>query len=662
MVTQRYSSHASARRDEPPALQSLTSAYNFAPLAHQVVCPQWQDRVSHDLPLREGLCAELDIELTAHTPLLVGAERDPARQPGGVQHVHFHAHPDGTPAIPGSALRGMLRNVLEVATFSRMALLDDRALSVRDLTKSHSDYMRMFVAGDIRDASQGAAARSRAGWLWFDQQHWRLESAAMARIEQEDLCNHFGIDYQQWPEHGSKDKRAWRVTARHKYELLRQAAVADPHLARIDGRGHLHVRFELVAGDVHRHSDGKFLRYKRVARLRTQEVPATATGKPAGMPGVLVVTGQGMPGKHMEFVFAACARKSDARVLDAETMERFRQVYAHADSDWTTHWAARAAQGDPVPVFFLETEGRMYIGLSQMFRVPGPRSLGEIARRQQAEPDPKLPLDFVQTLFGHVGGAGADTALKGRVFVGDLRWSGSPQGRTVLADQRFMQPTVLAQPKPAFYPAYLEQQHQAGQLRGGSYATVLSDDAKLSGWKRYPVRPLKSASCPPPPHKSRPDAQIALRPLAQDNRFAGRIRLHNVTPEELGAVVWALTWGGNPALRHALGLGKPFGLGQVSIRLTHADAPDALRANDPAVQPPSVQQCLQTFTAYMEQQVPGWARSESLRELLAMADPSLPQANADNLSPPRFEVGMGNEFVAAKKGGLALERHSRTRR
>jgi hypothetical protein len=49
--------------------------------------------------------------------------------------------------------------------------------------------------------------------------------------------------------------------------------------------------------------------------------------------------------------------------------------------------------------------------------------------------------------------------------------------------------------------------------------------------------------------------------------FTGEIRLHNVTAAELGAVLYALTHGGDceKRFRHMLGRGKPFGAGQVRV-------------------------------------------------------------------------------------------------
>lgn len=642
----------------------ITSAYNFAPLAKQVVCPEWQDRVSHDLPLQDGLCAELDIELTAHTPLLVGAERRDADKQGGVQVVRFFTHPDGTPAIPGSSLRGMLRNVLEVATFSRLQLMDDRALSVRDLTSSDNEYMKRMVKGNIRSQGEGARAQASGGWLWFDGENWRLESTAVARVEQDEIRRHFGLEDRVWPRHDDTGrKKSWRVSAAEKYRVIREACTRNRLAAEIDRDGHIGVHFRLEADSTHRHSDGKYLSYKRVSRLLSCDAE-----KPY-YPGVLVVTGQGIPTKHMDFVFGACARKPTARVLDSATMATFRQVYGHDNSDWNTHWAKRAGDGVPVPVFFLEVDGFLQVGLSQMFRLAGPLSLGVMASNKQVKRQDGRPLDFVETLFGHVSTqlSAAGEALKGRVSFGDLRWTPSGQSSAAMAKASFCNPTVLAQPKPSFYPAYLQQDgDETGVLPGGGqYRTVLSATAQLRGWKRYPVwGPGEVVECPAPPAKSKPDSQIALRPLAPGNRFTGRLRLHNVTREELGAVVWALTWGGDDKLRHTLGLGKPFGLGQVTIRIETGKGSTVVRANQLEAPTPSLDDCRAAFVKYMSMQVANWSGTDSLRELLAMADPARPQANRTNLTALQLVVGGGpgsNHFVAAKRDRSVLQRYSRMR-
>ena len=95
----------------------IDAPYNFVPVAGQVDTPPWRHEVSQDLPFRDGLSGELRLNVKALSLLLVGGKQQPASEQRAGQ-VHFFQTPDQRYAIPGSSLRGMIRNVLEIATFS----------------------------------------------------------------------------------------------------------------------------------------------------------------------------------------------------------------------------------------------------------------------------------------------------------------------------------------------------------------------------------------------------------------------------------------------------------------------------------------------------------------------------------------------------------------
>ena len=83
------------------------------------------------------------------------------------------------------------------------------------------------------------------------------------------------------------------------------------------------------------------------------------------------------------------------------------------------------------------------------------------------------------------------------------------------------------------------------------------------------------------------------------SRFEGRIIFHNLRSEELGALLWALTLGGNSNLRHGLGMGKPFGFGQAHFELDEAKS--TVEPNDPTAQCLSFDRYQDVFAAHMEQ-------------------------------------------------------------
>lgn len=644
------------------SIDKITSAYNFVPLQAKVVTPDWQDRTSQDVPLQDGLCAEIDLTLTNHTPLLVGGSRPP-RAENQRSEVSPSLHPDGRPVLPGSSLRGMIRNVLEIATASQMYRMDDRRLSVRDLdNKDKSLYSKHFTKSEGEDPIR-VVPLSRAAWMRFHEGQWQLCHVPHVRVEHDALNTALGLDFKKWFAQ-TKDR-----TPQKKYEKALQA------FPNTGNSIPLRVYFSVTqAKDVkeHTHQQGKLaIKYSKVSDIVRDSAKGYAVGR-------LVVTGQPSEKKHMEFIFQEPQPSSTWLTLDDALVNDFLRIHDTPETMLQTFKSDRNPFGKGLgfPVFYLckEREGQgpkpkaefssdiRAIGLSQMFRLPYTHSLGEVARRQQSIREGRL--DFARTLFGLVGDELKDAvdqppSRRSRVSFGDFRLDGSSSDW--MAPAIFSQPTVLNGAKPSYYPNYIVQKEAGRQVQksGGQrlprYTTLMDDQAQLRGWKRYPVHaPAAVTGVPMPPEKSTANVQTSLKPLKTGLKFSGRVRLHNVTKQELGALLWALTWGSDATKRHSLGMGKPFGLGQVSlvIRQMH------IRANTPGQNLPTDPQFyLQAFEDYMKSNVPQW--TGSIRELLHMANPAA--AGVVQLQPMFLGMGRDNEFKEAKQAGLALQPYSAIR-
>ncbi len=587
----------------------VTAAYNFVPLttsASDIFVPEWQDRVSHDHPFEGGLCAEFDIVVTAHTPLLVGADR----QKG--QPVPFFTHPDGTPALPGSALRGMVRNVLEIASFARLQLVDDKALSQRDLFLRR--YTREFVD---RDRDNNLRAKSKGGWLRFNAAAgvWQIEEQDVLRIEASALTARLPTAPGTPPQTlfdaidaalvaANKDDQ---VLARTKYRAI--AGCVDHHVRTLNG------------SPPHRIKRGG-----QTFTLHYEKVEIDGRRAAGSRLAHLVLTGQPNKTKHMEFFFAP-ASSSKTWDVSAAVMRSFKQIHAKSkDLEFLEDAASpHAARG--IPVFFLHTQNGevSHLGIAQMFRLPGKKTIAGMAGHHHRPHSDRR--DFVETLFGYVDGT---RALKSRVTFSDARLVGP----AVKAGPAFLGPTVLASPKATFYPAYLDQTTRGP---GGRLISALGDsvnenggevliEPRLRGWKRYPVRlPMQVTGVAPPPELASPETKSFLQPLAQ-GQFRGRVRLHNVMPQELGGVLWSLLWGGDGTNRHSIGMGKAFGMGQVSVTASGLD----VRYNNSTAAAPSTDPAhwMALFVAGMNMHKRDWIHTPQMRQLLAMANPAHPKSAA----------------------------------
>ena len=90
----------------------ITAPFNFVPLNKEVFYPSWSDEISFDKPLDESLSGEIEIKITALSPIFI---RDS-------QNKEKFCNYNGQFFIPGSSVRGMVRNVLEIMSFAKLKL------------------------------------------------------------------------------------------------------------------------------------------------------------------------------------------------------------------------------------------------------------------------------------------------------------------------------------------------------------------------------------------------------------------------------------------------------------------------------------------------------------------------------------------------------------
>lgn len=630
---------------------SITSAYNFVPLSSEVFFPEWADEVSQDMPLEDGYSGTLSLRIKNHTPILPGQEHDKV-----IEHFRL---PDGKLAIPGSTLRGMIRSVLEVASYGKMQFIDDRRYSIRDLTpgarpiygdKFTTSYSRQFK----NHPSQGPfEPKSKAGWLYFDKQlrQWKIQPCEYSRVDAPDLAALCKSSWDTFRKSAKDDGEKRGPTAVDKYQWWIKNCKS----------GAEKMRFDFSVGPVvdHKHSktrDGheKYLRYSKATALEPGEF------------GHLVFTGQPSDNKHLEFVFHSDSQESLA--IDMKVVQGFRSIYVkptESKSEANLHYEYLKAQAQAgcfeskgIPVFYLLEKGRISsLGLSLMYKLPYTHSVGEMVDLSSGNHRSVQAPDLAELIFGrvveeHDPGKEQLGSLKGRV---SFSMATSDNATAKYMEQRGFVKTILNGPKPTYYPNYIEQATEEGiSHKVDNYKTMMDDDARIRGWKRYPVSRDHQI---PAPEKGQGENVISkLKPLNGSVSYLAKLRFHNLSPIELGAMIWCITWGQDPSLRHSVGMGKSFGLGQISIEI---DEPASdLIANNPALSAPTlIELCIQ-FEMLMNDRYPNWRETDQITQLLAMANPEL--GDRSTLVAMKLNQGQRgkNEFVNAKKGMFILPPHA----
>ena len=654
----------------------IPSPYNFVPLSEHVLLPGWAAQVSQDVPFKDGLSGWFELEVEATTPVYIrnGGDhpaRDPQRPRDWLDNPDvqsFFKLPDGRFGVPGTSIKGMLRNVLEIACFAKFKPVDARRYGVRDLKNPDPTLYRNRLSQG--DPNTGYAPRALPGWLEQTADgEWQIIPCKMARVEQsmlEALASGVNLGRKQ--------------SAAQKYEAWQQAA------------GTLCVNATIAPIGCHRHHSQP-MRYQAVTDLSLN-----AFGRVAHDPTV-VFTGQPQQrrpqrrddngrmksgGKHMEFVFFDPQRK--ALPVRPEVREDFLFIHSRpegGDNDELAYLKRRFWKNKlPLPVFYLLDllEGCRVtaIGLAMMFRLPYLHTPAEVAAAQQPDSTRRDALDLAETIFGT---AESDEPSRGRVqfeAFPAVPGTARPAPASIL--------TVLNSPKPTYYPNYLEQEmdHCTGKVLG-PYRTymnplpkpgVTGPVARLRGWKRYVC--LADGFTPNPPRppadeQGRENLRVATSflPLQAGARFRGRVHFHNLRPIELGALLWVITWGGNANCRHRLGMGKPYGYGH--IRLTFpascSETPSCqivsvsenhLIAADDTAWAQLRQQCLDVFTTHMdawcaERGLGSWHKTSQLRALVALATP-VSDPEHDWIHPVRYAPTPKDysDFKGRGVGPLAL--------
>jgi CRISPR-associated protein (TIGR03986 family) len=182
-------------------MNQVHAPYHFVPLSKWVYMPDWAHQVSHDVPFKDGLSGKIEYTLTNATELIVGDEQQERK--GQPTLVKWAVDPHGNLVIPGSSLKGMLRNVLEIATFGKLSNIDDSHFSYRDISNANTQYQR-----ELYDSI------AQAYWVKFDEtrQCWTKREAKHIELFHDEFsafsgCNILNIPfkqpaeekYKQWP-------------------------------------------------------------------------------------------------------------------------------------------------------------------------------------------------------------------------------------------------------------------------------------------------------------------------------------------------------------------------------------------------------------------------------------------------------------------------------
>ncbi len=692
-----------------PDAAVLTAPYRFVVIPDQVVPAQKRlQEANWGFPIKGGFCGAIEVEWAFETPMLIGVEQ---KEKSGKKEEDVSAPMKlgGDYVIPGATLRGMMRAAMGIVCRARLTQVNtNHRYGVRDFThplfREEAGAQRLawdnLRTGWLRKLTEEEKARHVTSDNTQKLSDYVLTSCDKAMVRIRALPRSFNngkpTDNGEW-------HRAWLGTKLgERYEKARYVK------SKTEGKKPTYVfDFEDMA---------KAESFSRDPAGKPGDQDYVSPGGAGGRKGWFVFSNNSPSHKNIdpatldaqqkppqgdqkkrEYVFFDRPGPEEVR-LTQEAFERFERINSKPgktklkpDGSYAV-MAETLESGKRIPVFYVgdpdpERDDKDFaIGLTRLFKLPHANSVGDVLARQAEHQrffkteENKLALkepDMVEALFGYVYDRGdiglseeederlapGQLARKGRIAFGFAHLA----QETPAAGTDVITTTAMA-PRASYAPFYLR-----GPIKDWTDEATngRKGDARLSGRKRYfPRFPadrrdgavkrieetlLKRKS------EDATDTQSRLRLLRPETPggdliFRGTIRLHNVTAEEIGALLWTLTHGGDPKkpYRHMIGRAKNAGAGQVRVKSVKL----ALTANDGSDVDTNLQEWerstesserwtaggqslepfFKAFENYMREEADSnWPQTDDICEFLGVCDPAKgAELKADFLPTPNL--------------------------
>jgi len=371
----------------------IKAPFNFVPLSEKVFYPPWAEQVSHDIPFSDGESGEIDITITAKSPIFIRNhyvdESDKeffyTNHKGEKISTEFCYHKNKNKKeyyIPATSVKGMVKNILEIVSFSRI-ITQNKKFAYRDFDETYYKQKLLKNTDNIH-----------MGWLYNSNGKWCIEDLGKStkgsnRIKYDDmnLDNKFSIQSQ---------KKAY-----DKYKL-------------------------------------------------------TQYENPTTNDGIIVFTGKVGNEKTREFIFPKSNKDNDIHTYDEDNIliRNFKEAYyvgtPNENDLWKNLFSKRFKDKRHIPVFFLKNEETIEsFGLSQLYKLPFKYSVFDGIGEHNNECE---NIDFADVLFGYSKTNGDNIkSLKGRVSFSHFKNSHNDDVPKVKIQK------ILSTPRAGYFPMYSKE-------------------------------------------------------------------------------------------------------------------------------------------------------------------------------------------------------------
>lgn len=519
--------------------------YNFVPFTKKLYTYKDRTPAAHNSVEETLISGEIDYEMTAQTSVFID---------DGTKEHHFYKNRDGKYSIPGSSVRGLIRNNVQILGFSGFDDdIDDYALMYRNVAggaerKRYATILgnRLLPVGNGKNIS--ILKEVQAGYIAKTETGYRIYKTCMDSIKKEyGKMNYYiiperkmGEEYLKFLSCGEKGK--------YPYDFfVLNGKYKTQHL--LDKKFEKQVRNSKVHYVGIRNKDYKPF-YDTVSYKIQDLKNVSAVGKSGEYEknGTVISTGV-MNEKKAVYIIPEIDQKKQPIDIPPKDIEAFK-IDIEKRKNTLKQFGGREffdlpKEGEVKPVFYVELNGRLYFGFTPRLRLFYDYTIKEGLPENQK----KKEIDYAKAMFGY---SNEQSSYKSRISFADaviVQEYQEKAGRKL----------ILAEPKPTSYLDYLKQDER-------NVSTYNSENFELRGVKQYWLHNQEPKVEPLDLRKEK--AASTLCPLPAGTKFRGKIRFHNLTEDELGLLLWAVRLEKNSWMN--IGKAKAYGYGNISVAVTDA--------------------------------------------------------------------------------------------
>lgn len=572
--------------------------YNFVPLPDQIVTQKVTDLPDQGIYHKNRLTGYIDCELTTESPIYIRAGVNRKQIEEGKQSKDipdfFYLNDANEPVIPGSSLRGMIRTLVEIVTYSKLRWINNSpTITYRAVADKNDDPLKQ----KYKDIIGNMAKNVRAGYFIYENDKWYIQPVgsfvhekidgvgSYLKVDEEDIdiANFIKMpsikDYRpqlvevSFQRNGITPKRADLI----KKAREKNKTITDPN---------------------------KQIKEDRVCYLvKSKDENLINTGWLITA-GNMRETGSGTPNRYKHYIFPPKNEKAERYEVPDQVVRDYRAGLTPFQRERLVDWRdgihdeSWGCLGNGKPVFYVLEEDQKvvrFFGHNPNFRIPvmlegtkrAVTPLDFVPKELRYDTNP----DLADGLFGWVEQwdeedengqitkkqIGPTKQYAGRLFFRDAIYLNNKNGVWLTQDREAVTPRILASPKPASFQHYLIQDNNYGHDPNNKsslahYGTNPTQTG-IRGYKFYWHKGSNPAIeyAPKNDSEKRPDNVLTqIIPIKQGVCFSSRIHFENLLPEELGVLCWALVLPGKKGktYRHKIGMAKPLGMGAVKITLS----------------------------------------------------------------------------------------------